>query len=307
MTKVTVIIPNYNHSKYLEQRIESVINQTFRNFEILILDDCSTDNSKEIIEKYRQNAQVNKIVYNEINSGSTFSQWQKGISLCNSEYIWIAESDDFAHKEFLKTTIDILDVDNSIGLAYCDAETVDENGISKNLKRSDARNQIKLKWTTSYIIDGLKEIHENLGCWCSINNASAVLFRRSAIINYINLNKFRFAGDWFIYVGIALQYKIAYIHQPLSFYREHTVNASKNAFIKNALFVEHFKIHSFIYNRLTSVARAKYASQIISNIYEGNASILLKIDKIKLYFNYLFENPKLFIVTYYQFIAKLFF
>src|SRR5207342_2166753 len=81
MPEVSVIIPNYNHAVYLEQRIESVLNQTFQDFELIILDDCSPDNSRDVIDQYRVNSKVSHIVYNSINSGSTFKQWQKGIEL----------------------------------------------------------------------------------------------------------------------------------------------------------------------------------------------------------------------------------
>lgn len=77
MPKVSVIIPNYNHSSYLKERIDSILNQTFQNFEVIILDDCSTDNSKEIIELYRDHTKVSHIVYNEKNSGSTLDNGKR--------------------------------------------------------------------------------------------------------------------------------------------------------------------------------------------------------------------------------------
>ena len=87
---VSVIIPNYCHSQFLAQRIESVLNQTYQNFEVIILDDCSPDAgaSKAVIEKYRGNPHVSHIVYNEENSGSTFKQWNNGIALSKGEYCW---------------------------------------------------------------------------------------------------------------------------------------------------------------------------------------------------------------------------
>jgi len=105
MLTVSVIIPNYNHSKFLRKRINSVLDQTFQKFEVIILDDCSSDNSKEIIEEYRFNNKISHIVYNDINSGSTFKQWEKGIQLAIGDLIWIAESDDWCEPNFLSILV----------------------------------------------------------------------------------------------------------------------------------------------------------------------------------------------------------
>jgi cellulose synthase/poly-beta-1,6-N-acetylglucosamine synthase-like glycosyltransferase len=83
----------YRHytGRYLRKRIESVLNQTYPNFEIIILDDCSVDSSKKIIEQYQNEQSISHIIYNSKNSGSPFKQWQKGFELAKGEYIWIAE------------------------------------------------------------------------------------------------------------------------------------------------------------------------------------------------------------------------
>ena len=103
--KVSVIIPNYCHARFLNRRIDSVLNQTYDDFEVIILDDCSTDNSRDIIETYRHHPRVSHIVYNEKNSGSTFVQWDKGFELAQGQYIWIAESDDEAAPTFLEECV----------------------------------------------------------------------------------------------------------------------------------------------------------------------------------------------------------
>src|SRR5476649_961009 len=99
---VSVIIPNYNHEPYLEQRINSVLNQTYKNIEVIILDDNSTDSSRQVIERYRADTQIKHIVYNHTNSGSPFIQWKKGIDLAKGKYIWMAESDDYSDLTFLE-------------------------------------------------------------------------------------------------------------------------------------------------------------------------------------------------------------
>ena len=72
---ISVIIPNYNHARYLEQRLDSVFNQTYPNFEVIILDDHSTDNSLEIINRYKDDPNLSQIIINDTNSGSVFKQW----------------------------------------------------------------------------------------------------------------------------------------------------------------------------------------------------------------------------------------
>ena len=114
---VSVIIPNYNHAPFLKERIDSVINQHYDNFEVIILDDCSKDNSREVIEQYRNHPKVKHIVYNEANSGSTFIQWHKGFRLAEGEYIWIAESDDVADLDFLAKLTAAINGDKSITIA----------------------------------------------------------------------------------------------------------------------------------------------------------------------------------------------
>lgn len=125
MIKISVIIPNYNHSQYLKQRIDSVLNQTYRDFEVIILDDNSKDNSREIIQHYHGHPKISHIIYNEVNSGSTFKQWEKGIELANGEYIWIAESDDYCDSNFLKIMYQRFKDDDKLGIVFCHSIIID--------------------------------------------------------------------------------------------------------------------------------------------------------------------------------------
>ena len=121
---VSVILPNYNHSRFLKKRIDSIINQSFQDFELIILDDCSTDSSKEIIEAYRSNLKVTNVVYNQTNSGSTFKQWKKGIQLAKGKYIWFAESDDYAHVDFLENLVSSLEKNTNAVLIFCNSHII---------------------------------------------------------------------------------------------------------------------------------------------------------------------------------------
>ena len=103
--KVSIIVPNYNHGAYLRKRIDSVLNQTFQDFELILLDDCSTDNSVDILESYNTEARISHIEINKKNPGKPFQQWVRGIELAKGKYIWIAESDDYADNDFLEKTV----------------------------------------------------------------------------------------------------------------------------------------------------------------------------------------------------------
>ena len=108
MPKVTIVTPNYNHAQYLPQRIDSILAQTFQDFELLILDNASTDNSREVIESYTRHQNV-RAAFNAENNGSPFKQWNLGLSQAKGEYVWFAESDDYADHSLLETLVDRLD------------------------------------------------------------------------------------------------------------------------------------------------------------------------------------------------------
>ena len=126
---ISVIIPNFNHAPYLKQRIDSVLSQTYDNLEVILLDDCSRDNSGEILSSYKHNPKVKKIIINENNSGSTFKQWEKGFELSCGEYIWIAESDDYCDAFFLERLVGQLSENGTVAIAYTSSHLVDAHNI----------------------------------------------------------------------------------------------------------------------------------------------------------------------------------
>ena len=122
---VSIIIPNYNHAQFLNQRIDSILHQSYTNYEIIILDDMSTDNSIDIIKQYQDNEHVSHVVINEENSGSPFKQWKKGINLAKGELIWIAESDDTCEETLLGTLVNEFQKDEKCTVAFCKSIKID--------------------------------------------------------------------------------------------------------------------------------------------------------------------------------------
>lgn len=130
MPKVSVIIPNYNHGKYLKKRVDSVLSQTFQDIEVIVLDDASTDDSREILEQYRSNEKISEIIYNEENTGNPFYQWNEGIVRAKGKYIWIAESDDWCENNMLQYLLDGIERDEMCTISYCMHIRVDRNELN---------------------------------------------------------------------------------------------------------------------------------------------------------------------------------
>ena len=106
--KISIITTTFNSEKTIRDTIESIINQTYTDYEIILLDDASKDDSTSILKHYSANPHVSHLEINSVNTGSPFAQWQKGLSLSRGKYIWIAESDDAAEPSFLKKAVSVL-------------------------------------------------------------------------------------------------------------------------------------------------------------------------------------------------------
>ena len=218
---VSVIVPNYCHAKYLDQRIQSILNQTYQNFELIVLDDCSPDDgtSKAVIEKYRSNPHVSHIVYNEQNSGSTFKQWDKGISLAKGDLIWIAESDDFCEPTLLEVLVKEFKQNEKLTLAYTLLQEVDAEG-----------NPIRyLCYTPSGVtrLKGSDYVRRYMTTCNHCANASAALFKKSV---YCQIDKqfttYKAGGDMLFWIAIAEQGDVAIVNKRLNYFRQHSVKVT---------------------------------------------------------------------------------
>jgi len=238
---VSIIVPNYNHEKYLRERLESIFNQTYPNFEVILLDDFSTDKSQEILLAYADNPKVSHCVFNEINSGNTFIQWNKGIALAKGDYIWIAESDDFCELNFLEEVIQPLIQDDKIALSYCQSNRVDEFSSKKGDWLSHTESLDKTFFLKNFIINGNEFIERFLIYRNVIPNASAVVFRkRNAIsLGVLETDSFlRYCGDWLFYIKLIANNKVAFKSTALNCYRYHPQSVITMAH-KNGKFKSH--------------------------------------------------------------------
>lgn len=213
---VSVILPNYNHASYLPDRINSILEQTFQDFELIILDDCSTDNSREVIEQYRNHPKVAHIVYNTHNGGTSYKQWKKGITYATGELIWIAESDDLADIHFLEYLTPYFE-DPKVVLAFSGIQFfTDQIRIEPVCKESPIRHH------------GIDFIRDWLLWGNGICNASMVLFRKEAY-SAVDVNvwsNMKLAGDWMLWTNIASQGEVTEQPDKLNYFRKHDTNTT---------------------------------------------------------------------------------
>ena len=211
--------------QYLPQRIDSILAQTFQDFELLILDDASTDNSREVIESYTRHQNV-RAAFNAENNGSTFKQWNLGLSQAKGEYVWFAESDDYADPALLETLVDRLDKHPNAGLAVCQSWMVDQDSkLLGNLGDLLEHQNHSSHWREDYVNAGQDECKNYLFWDNTIPNASAVLWRREILERVGGApTDVRLCGDWITYINALQLSDIAFVSTPLNYFRQHQAN-----------------------------------------------------------------------------------
>jgi len=228
--KVSVIIPNYNYSKYLNERIDSVLFQTYPIYEIIILDDCSTDDSVKTIKDKMALLKDNRIrfIKNKTNSGVISYQWQKGFKEAKGDYVWIAEADDSCNARFLENVIKGFD-NKKVLMSYCDSKRIDEtNHILSNTCTDWYGIISRTHWSKDYISKGSEEIKSALSITSTIPNVSAVVFKNDPImIKLLDKSKqFIMSGDWCFYFNLLQHGDIAYCAKSLNYFRRHSDSTS---------------------------------------------------------------------------------
>lgn len=227
---VSVIVPNYNYARYLPERIESILNQTFQDFELILLDDVSTDDSLSILKRYSTHEHVSQLVINETNTGNPFKQWAKGIGLARGKYVWIAEADDLAELTFLETCVRHAEQYKDFSFAYTGSLLIDAQG-TVNYQKDVNKWGNRAQQEAAHFNGKAFALH-NLYWRNYVLNASGVLFRREyaqqAII-HSDFTDFHYCGDWLFWFHMALQGSVVEIYRNLNYFRQHNTKVTMSA------------------------------------------------------------------------------
>ena len=275
--RVSVIVPNYNYARYLPDRLRSILEQDWQIYELIVLDDASTDGSGDwLAAELPALFPEARLIRNETNSGSVFAQWRKGVAAARGDLVWIAEADDGSDPEFLGRMVAAF-ADPEVVLAYTQSRAVDEDGtVVMADYRSYTDDISATKWQTSHVEPGKTTLAQNFAVKNVIPNVSAVVFRRDRLAVALEalaeeLSNWKVAGDWRIYVDVlARGGKVAFDAAPLNVHRRHRTSVTQ------ALQRErHFKEISDMQKRVADLVMVDDAQQASAAAYLEQVSATL--------------------------------
>lgn len=217
---VSVIIPSYNHEKFIKECIDSVLNQTYKNFELIIIDDGSKDKTSEILNKYDDSRM--QIIYQEnVGAHNTIN---RGLALAKGEYLTILNSDDVYMKNRLELIVNYLMKNPEVSLVSTYIEII--NSDSKKLGIKEAWRNME-PWIIQHKDKSFIQTDDavkNLIMTNYISTTSNMMFSRKLYESIGGMRNLRFAHDWDFALRAAECGQCIVIEKPLMKYRIHSTN-----------------------------------------------------------------------------------
>ncbi|MDI6603793.1 MAG: glycosyltransferase family 2 protein [Thermoanaerobacteraceae bacterium] len=284
MPKVTVAIPTYNRAHYLKEAIESVLAQTYKDYELLIIDNASTDNTEDVVKIF--NDKRIKYIKNETNIGMV-NNWNKCLDLAQGEYVIIFHDDDLMKPKLLEEEVKILDNNDDVVVVATNVTLIDENNNILKKKNMNINNDIIFNNK-----DFIRRIYRENLCL----QFPTVIMR----LNFINQNNIRFeeevgpGSDVYLYFKInLLPKKIYLINQSHCYYRVHkeqesfkkSIDAEMKLYDKTTKLL---KINNL--NDVLPLMKNTLANGIISNLAHRLAYGYINREDFKEYMNRIKEE-----------------
>lgn len=213
--RISVLIPTYRHERYIAQTLDSVLTQTRRPDEVIVINDGSPDNTTAAVQPY-----LDRITYIERPNIGLISTLNQGVTMCTGDYIWMIASDDWLEPDAIATMASILDRDDEVGMVYGGVTVVDEHG--------------NLYFDTQVVPFPLGK-HRSISRLLTTNFvvAPACLCRKQAVIDAGLFPGHLYCQDWALWLELMLHGWYLYgLDRPIAFYRRHSDNLTS---LKNSL------------------------------------------------------------------------
>jgi glycosyltransferase involved in cell wall biosynthesis/SAM-dependent methyltransferase len=255
---VSVVLTSYNHEQYIEQALDSLLNQTYGRLEIIVLDDCSTDGSRSRLGKYRGRPGV-RLVFLGKNTGGYTHACNLGASLSRGKYLLFAQSDDFSEPTKIESLVSKFTGRDSVGVVYCRSYLVDENSAIIGDDFRSRERRFKQLCSRDALIPRQRMV-EFLSSSCVIPNLSAVLIKKEYFDALHGLDtKYKVCSDWDFWFRLAGFCDFYYVAAPLNYFRQHrtTIRGSHKMVVQ---LLEIFEIldRAVNSNRLSPAAKFRF-------------------------------------------------
>ena len=254
--KVTVVIPNYNYQNFLDARVKSILSQTYPLYELIILDDASTDGSADFIEREllpkarTKNPDLKiKFIKNPKNSGKSIYQWQKAFREASGDFLWLAETDDLADPNFLATAMVKFAQDPDAVLSFTNSVAINSQGsvLTYDFQNRSVDKLKSGRFKSDFILPGEVIAEREFAINCVIPNVSSAVFRLDSKIPFqkylAKSAEFTQCGDWYFYLQVLQHGKLAYSRPALNFFRIHSHSVTSGSKKSDQLLAEVQQIH----------------------------------------------------------------
>lgn len=277
---VSVVIATYNGEKFLAEQLDSIFDQSYKNIEVIAVDDASNDNTHSILKAYSLKHQNFNVFANETNLGY-IKNFEKGFMLSSGDFIAPSDQDDVWHTDKIKLMVEEI---SECSLIYCDSYVCNESLETNGQKISDKANLSDLNSCLQITI-------------FSRINGNSILFKRELLENVIPFTEI-LPHDWWINYNAIFQGCIKYIDKPLVYYRQHAANAfgaigrkeklKKQAECRNTYFAvqEHINRVNLFYKICPD--NLKYEKEVLYKLKESYKDFTFKnnLKRMLLFFKY---------------------
>lgn len=205
---VSIITPNFNCEKYIRKTIESVQAQTYSNWEMLVVDDCSTDNSSKILEEISEKDNRVRILQNEHNSGAAVSR-NYGLREAKGKWIAFLDSDDLWKSDKLERQLGFM-VNNQYAASYTDSIYVDDSGTPNGIRET-----------------GPKKVGYNKLLLFNFLSTCSVMYDRD-IVGLVQIPDLKKRNDYAMWLKVAKKTSFYLLNDPLTMYRIRTAGSLSN-------------------------------------------------------------------------------
>jgi glycosyltransferase involved in cell wall biosynthesis len=278
---ISVIMPTFNHELYIKEALRSIGNQTYKNIELIVINDGSTDRTDEIIKDYISNNSDKSIKYLSKQNEGVCKTLNIGLEMSTGDYVAFLASDDLWLPNRLAIQLEFMENNKNIGMVFTDTWFL--NFHSKTNRRwSDYKPKIR-----TYFKNGI----QNTDLYALLLTqplipALTVLIRRNVLLDVGFFEEDLGCEDYDLWLRIAMNYPIGYIHQPLAFYRIHGTNLSNDTnFMLRGMFKtvkKHLEMGSY---KNKTMKKIKVISLLTLNL------VLNRLKKRSLRFQNAVNNP----------------